>query len=161
MKRIPLTRGYFTTVDDVDYQRASKFRWCVHTRKDSDRKYAIRRGRAGEKRTVGLHRWLLNAQDGTEVDHKNGDGLDNRRSNIRICTTSQNSKGKHRSSNKYGIKGVRKQGNSWLARIIVDYRQIHLGSFRTALAAQRAYNRAAKQYFGEFAVASRRHYNTK
>jgi hypothetical protein len=87
-----------------------------------------------------------------EVDHIDLDGTNNRWSNLREATTSQNgaNRGKHR-DNKSGFKGVYADGNKWLACIMVNYRAIRLGLFSTKEEAALAYNEAAKKHHSEFA----------
>lgn len=101
-----------------------------------------------------LHRLIVGARTGQCVDHINGDTLDNRRSNLRLCTTTEN----NRNVRHYGLssqfKGVQRLANCidrWRAHIQVDGRLIHLGCFPSAAEAARAYDEAALKYFGEFA----------
>lgn len=164
MRQIELTKGYWTLVDEEDYQKVIQYNWSAYVRFRSGKPqvYAIRSISTPKGRTtISLHRWLLAAPKGTEIDHRNGNGLDNRRINLRLCTSSENSKAKHSSCAKSGYKGVSCSGSKWIARIRVNYKEIYLGTFTTARKASIAYNRAAKQHFGEFAVASRHHNNTK
>ena len=106
---------------------------------------------------VRLHRLIAGAGDGLMVDHINGDILDNRRSNLRICTNKQNQRNQRlRQNNSTGFKGVcvsRWGGASrrYIAGIRVNKRQIQLGRFASAEEAARAYDRAALEHFGEFA----------
>jgi hypothetical protein len=94
----------------------------------------------------------LNAPDGWEVDHRNGDRTDNRRCNLRLCDKSQNiGNSKIRVDNTSGFKGVIKLGNSWVAKIHFSNKDIHIGCYRTSEDAAYAYNQAALKYFGEFA----------
>ena len=102
MKRIPLTQGKFALVDDEDFEALSQFKWrakhCPDGRRPekSSKWYACRteirkRGpKAGKKKEVYMHRFLMDAPRGKVVDHLNGDGLDNRRANLRICTQKEN-----------------------------------------------------------------------
>jgi len=88
------------------------------------------------------------------VDHKNGNGLDNRKFNLRICTRSQNQQNKKKPiSNTSGFKGVAwsKAANKWCAYIAVNKERIHLGLFVDPKEAARAYDTAARKFFGEFA----------
>ena len=80
---VKLTRGLVTIIDVEDLEFVSQHKWCVFRRRHTD--YA---GRAQGKKMVFLHRVLLNATDGIDVDHRNNDGLDNRRANLRLCTRS-------------------------------------------------------------------------
>lgn len=94
---------------------------------------------------VGKHRAAI-------VDHVNGDGLDNRRSNLRIVSSTQNRwNAKVRSDCRSGLRGVRQQQGRWIARILVDGRRRSLGSFSTAEEAAAAYDAAASKFFGVMA----------
>ena len=109
---------------------------------------------SGRPRTIRLHRFILGPCAAPQIDHKNGDGLDNRRTNIRPCTVSQNRANIDRAkNNKAGFKGVHlhKRTGKWRAVIRLNKRSIHLGLFHDRAEAARAYNAAAAQYFGEFA----------
>ncbi len=99
-----------------------------------------------------LHRLVLGAKQGECVDHINGNKLDNRRANLRLCNNREN--GRNRSgpakSNLSGYRGV-SWNRGWFARINVEDKTIHLGRFKTKEQAAKAYDRAALQYFGAFA----------
>lgn len=151
---IDLGGGKYTLVDAVDAAFVSGVRW-----------YAIRvadgcyyAGRSisdgGRKRKVYLHRVLMADQLGgdLQVDHINRDTLDNRRSNLRICTRTQNAQNsKARSDKSIPYKGVGRNKKRFSATIKVNKRRIHIGTFDTPEAARDAYNAAAAKYFGEFA----------
>lgn len=103
-------------------------------------------------RNVLLHTFLLNPSKGFQVDHKNGDKLNNLESNLRIATVSQNrANSKIPITNTSGYKGVYESGPNWRARIEVNYTKINLGSFKDIKLAALAYNEAAKEFFGDFA----------
>lgn len=149
MKTISLTRGKVTVVDDEDYERASSFKWNFNGN------YAVRSVTVAPKtrKAMLLHRFLTQAPDSCEVDHRDRDGLNNQRSNLRVCHHLGNSRNKsmpHR--NKVGFKGVYKFGNKFRANIRVNYKLISLGLFNTPVEAAMAYNDAAVKYFGEFAA---------
>lgn len=102
-----------------------------------------------------LHRGIMNAKPNEIVDHVNGDRLDNRKSNLRLCTNAENSRNANISKNNTsGYKGVSwdKSRNLWHAQIMVDKRTIHIGRFGDKLEAAKAYNKAAVKYHGEFAL---------
>src|SRR5260221_13195250 len=93
-KSIALTQGYETVVDEADFEWLSRWKWQALVLKDWV--YATRQvWRDGVITQIYMHRAILNAQRGKRVDHANGDGLDNQRSNIRVCTTSQNAASRH------------------------------------------------------------------
>lgn len=99
-----------------------------------------------------MHRIILNAQRGAVVDHINGDKLDNRAENIRVCTQAQNMKNQKKKANRSGFKGVTIAPNGkYIARIVNDYKRIRIGTFSTAIDAAQAYDEAAVKYHGKFA----------
>jgi hypothetical protein len=146
MKKIPLTQGKFALIDDRDYVRVSKFKWCALLRGRTW--YASRRsGRSSQY----LHRFILN-EPASWVDHKNGNGLDNRRRNLRPATCSQSSINRLKfCSNTSGQTGVDKDRGSWRARIQFRGCRYSLGTFASFQLAAAAYRKATKQLFGEFA----------
>lgn len=150
MKAIPLTQGLATIVDDEDYDWLARWKWCAH--KDGHTYYA-QRGKWVDGRVVilSMHRLILDLGPDDMCDHKNRDGLDNRKENLRLCTKSQN--GANRiSTSRHGYKGVHlRQGKYWSAQIKVNRETVLLGSYKTCEEAALAYNKAAQQYFGEFA----------
>ena len=161
MKTIKLTQGKHSIVDDDDYKRLSRYRWYA-ANTSGKFYYAVRRSpRLGSKqRTILMHRVILNAPDGTEVDHINGDGLDNRRSNIRLCTCRENSRNQRLDrGSTTGFKGVYfdKRGckNPYRATIMVNSEGIYLGSYRNVENAARAYDLAAIKHFGKFALTNK------
>lgn len=155
MKTIDLGHGFFTIVDDDDFEFLSKYKWHSIKAGRSPR-YAVTSGRKsnGRKGSIYMQRLLLG--DGDYVsDHINGDGLDNRRSNLRKATHHQNAwnskKKKNGTTSQYkGVGWVKKDG-AFRARIRTNLHEVSLGYFDNEVDAARAYNRAAKQLFGEFA----------
>lgn len=105
MREIPLSRGLVTRVDDDDFDRFGSLKWCLKTARNKF--YAVRTIKhKGVKRCYHLHRLImgLNHGDDMEVDHIDGDGLNNQKSNLRICTSSQNARNKaakHRKTGRY------------------------------------------------------------
>ena len=136
-------------IDEEDWEKISEYRWFVWSGRTNNTLYA----RVSNENTY-MHRIILNAPKGTMVDHINGNGLDNRKENLRLCTTRENNANQKKNrNNSSGYKGVAKASNcsKWRAYIRVDYKQIHLGNHNTPEEAARAYDAAAKKHFGEYA----------
>ena len=152
MREIPLTRGLVALVDDEDAEWLGQWRWTVLIQ--PGKKYVWRYFRQNERRVaVRMHRLILSPPAGMLVDHRNGNGLDNRRSNLRIATFSQNNQNmRMQSDNATGFKGIsRRPSGKFRARIAFEGKQIFLGNFPTPEEAHAVYREAAREYFGEFA----------
>jgi len=151
MKRIPLSQGKFTLVDNKDFLLLNDAGVKIYF----DGNYACFEKKINNKiKKIYLHRFLLDVPKNLFTDHINGNSLDNRRSNLRICTMTQNNQNTRLSvDNTSGFKGVGylKSTKKWRAYITKNSKQIFLGTFFTKKKAALAYNVAAKQYFGEFA----------
>ena len=152
MKEILLTQGKVALVDDEDYEELSKYKWCFTMRKGARTGYVVRYlGKGGGRgTTVPMHRVIMKAQKGQEVDHKDGNGLNNQKENLRFATRAQNSANK-KSCNSTGFKGVYKNKKRWSVNIGMDGKTKYLGSYSTKEEAALAYNRAAQEHFGEYA----------
>lgn len=151
--RVPLSGGGYALVDDNKYPLIEKYRWRIW--RTGNQVYAKTAKMIKSKNIVLLmHRIIANAPQGMVVDHINGDGLDNRISNLRICSIKQNvrysSKRKKATSPYKGVCWKSREGK-WWANIIVDGHRKHLGYFNNEIDAAIAYDRAATIYFGEYA----------
>ena len=152
MASVKLTKGFESLVDDSDFDQVSQWKWCYSGYENG---YAVRKPRIdGRSKTIYLHRFIVNAPIGMEVDHINGDRLDNRRSNLRVCTRQQNNKNvrKH-CDNTSGFKGVfwEKRRKKWYSKIRESGVQKFLGYFPTPELAYEEYKKAAVRCYGEFA----------
>ncbi len=153
-RKIYLDEGLWVIVDTADYYRYAGFKWCIGG--CEGKFYAVRGQRIGpdDLKIVRLHRLIMNAPEGLLVDHRNSDGLDNRRTNLRLAThaeNTQNSRKRKGTTSKYiGVSFDKKAGN-WRSGIMFKKKAIWLGSFDDEIAAARVYDDAAKKYYGEFA----------
>lgn len=147
MMLIPLSRGMFAKVDDADFAELSKYQW--YAQRGYKTWYACRGDNSQgwrKRKIISMHRELMCFPAGLEVDHINGDGLDNQRANLRTCTRSQN-QGNRAPTKGRLFRGVRREKNRWVA-ILCDR---EVGRFSTPEEAARAYDAAAIKHFGEFA----------
>jgi hypothetical protein len=154
MREIQLTKGYKVIVDDDDYENLSAYRWyatavCGHL------VYAGRKVRCenGERKELLMHRVIMCAPDGMEVDHVNANTLDNRKCNLRLCSHMQNSQNQPKNSrNTSGYKGVswNKKCAKWEVRIKVAGKRLTLGYFSDITAAAASYAEASREHHGDF-----------
>lgn len=155
---IPLTRGKFAVVSSEDYERVARYRWCA--KHGVNTWYAERRLRvsenAGKKGNISLHRFILDAGAGDEIDHKNLDGLDCRRDNLRLATHGDNQANRPKLSmnGSSQFKGVayRKNYGKWHVRVALGNSELHVGFFCEEMDAARAYDAVARSVFGDFAL---------
>lgn len=156
---IPLAQGYTVIVDDEDHSLVRQYAWWAHKdQKKTDLVYVHgwipNPDNPSKGRTVCLHRFLLGVLDkpAVKVDHKNGNGLDNRRANLRLTNAAGNSRNRRYTSNKSGYKGVVMHSvGCYEARIRVNGHRLYLGCYKTAREAAQVYDNAARKHHGEFA----------
>jgi hypothetical protein len=155
MKKIALTQGKFALVDDEDFEKLSKFKWIYkkNRSKGNYNEYVYRHTSRNNyiRKQIYLHHEIMGHGI---IDHINGDGLDNRKENLRFSSKSQNQWNK-RTVNKIGFKGVKEDYRSktplFYANISANKKRYYLGSFRTPEEAHEAYKKAAIALHGEFA----------
>lgn len=153
MKQIPLTKGKFTIVDDEDYEKVIVHKW--HTHKGNTTYYVATTPRGTKSnRLLLMHRFILDISDPkVHVDHINGNGLDNRRSNIRPCTPTQNNRNSSLPKNSTtGFKGVSiAYDNKYKVHLSHENNKLHIGTFDSKEHAALSYDFAARKLHGEFA----------
>jgi len=141
----------YAIIDDNDFQWLSQYRWSVAGGAKKDGYYAAYRG---DNELAYMHRLIMDAPAGVEVDHINRNRLDNRRSNLRLCDSHQNKLNtKLRSDNITGCKGLRWRNDvkSWRVNVKIRGKEIHIGYFKKKRDAIRARKEAEIIYYGEFA----------
>ena len=146
MRVISTTKGMSVTVDDDQYDWLNQWKWTHHSRG-----YAYR---VVNKKTVLMHRLITDARSGELVDHIDLDKSNNQRSNLRLCTFSDNMCNRVKpitSTNEYKGISYKRELEKWTARIHKDGKEYHLGVFSTAMDAAIAYDKAAIEMHGSFA----------
>jgi predicted RNA methylase len=155
MKEIVLSNGMVTLVDDVDYEKLKDINWHYKPSRYTGYAYMNIKNADGKKTTRKMHTVIMNTPAGFQIDHKDRDGLNNQRDNLRVATYGQNQAniGKQTRLTSSRFKGVGWDAHrqKWNAHIKVDQVMKNLGRFSTEEAAARAYNEAARVAFGEFA----------
>lgn len=150
---LQLPRNHRTLLDAKWFEMLHLLDWSLDASKG--RLYAFRIVNVnGQRVRESMHRVIMDAQQGEEIDHINGDGLDNRESNLRFCTHQENGRNTKKYRNSTSIyKGVswHQSSGRWQVQIKVDGRQNYLGIFPTQDAAALVYNEAAIRLFGRFA----------
>jgi HNH endonuclease len=161
MKAIPLTQGKVALVDDADFEWLSQWKWQAVL--EGHVWYAIRTDRSGDReRKVKMHRLIMGEPEGVEIDHQDGDGLNNQRGNLRQATHSQNHQNRRKirgCSSKYKGVSWHKLCKRWQAYIKLSGVRRHLGLFKSEKVAALAYDFAARDLFGEFAKLNFPEYN--
>lgn len=152
MRYIIAKNGDMAIVSDEDFHFLSTFKWWTGDKASSGGgKYFFTQIKG---KTIYMHRMIMSAGNGVEVDHINSDAADNRRENLRLATRSQNCVNNRRYRPKSGYRGVYQQpkGESYQVKIKVNGKFVRGGNFKDKSAAARRYDELAKRFFGEFAV---------
>lgn len=152
MKKIKLTQGKFALVDDGDYAELSQYKW--HIKNNRGTLYVQRtKSRLLGKGSVLMHRQIMSAPKGQQVDHINHNGLDNRRDNLRICSNAENQHNRLSFGGTSKYKGIywEKRRGKWRAEIKTGESRKYLGSFLSEIDAAKEYDKAAIELYGEFA----------
>ena|SRR5947208_2399006 len=137
MKEIVLTRGYIAIVDDEYYDKLNKFSWY-----EANGYATTNMGQGKDRHTIFMHNMVLWSPRGLEIDHINGDTLDNRRTNLRIVTHKENMRNQKIKAHSSRYKGVHWDSavNKWRATTKIDGKVVHIGRYLTELEAAKAYN---------------------
>jgi hypothetical protein len=153
-KEIILTQGKVAIVDNEDYDYLNQFKWYASNK--NGKFYVQKKITVSKNKTtcISMHRFIMKPNKGMVIDHLDGNPLNNKKNNLRICTHAENMRNsKIRINNKSGYKGVSYQENSnnYRASIRFNNIKINIGDFIDPIDAARAYNAAALKYHGEFA----------
>jgi hypothetical protein len=158
MREIPLTRGMVALVDDEDFEAVSRHRWHAVLKRGGRTWYAMTNVRKedGRRTTIEMQAVVLGKDPGgRQIDHKNGNGLDNQRGNLRYATMSEQRRNSAaRMNNKTGFKGVTlsyRPTGLYAAQLSTKEQRFTIGYFKTPEEAARAYDRKAREVYGEFA----------
>jgi hypothetical protein len=150
MREIELTKGRVALVDDDDFDRLNQYKWCL----GGDSQYTYYARRQSGRENIFMHRVILDAPADLHVDHIDGDGLNNQRSNLRLVTRSQNHQNRRPDTNaRSRYKGVSwvSAYSKWRATIKVQGKRYSLGYHANEVDAARAYDTAARLHYGEYA----------
>jgi hypothetical protein len=156
MKEIPLTKGYVALVDDEDYEWLSQWKWTARKANHAYTAYATRWSslKDGPRHLISMHRLIMGDPPGRQVDHWDTDGCNNQRGNLRVATRTQNNANRRKQASSSQYKGVsrRKDCARWVA--CIGKSRTCLGYFPSEIDAARAYDVAAKEMYGEFALTN-------
>jgi hypothetical protein len=143
----------FALVDDSDFCRLNQYKW--HMLKVRNSNYVSRKNKInGIWVNVFMHREILSPPKGVMIDHVDGNGLNNQKKNMRLCSHSQNMQNRRKHKLTYSkYKGVvwNKKLNKWQSRILHENKRIHIGTFQNEIDAAKAYDKKSKELCGEFA----------
>lgn len=156
---IPITKNLVAIIDKEDEEKILPHKWYAFGKENHKNPifWAARKTRIdGKQKTLLMHREILKPPENAVVDHINGDGLDNRKCNLRIATVSQNRANERSIRNRMGFRGVSLSSKGhkkpFYAKIICNHRTYFLGHYETIEQAAMAYDKKAIELFGDFAV---------
>ena len=154
-RKIPLTRGYYTIVDQCDYERMRQYKWQVNVHNGKPRQAGRTERKNNKQCYLTMHREIMNPPKHMVVDHINRNPLDNRRANLRLATPQQNTWNRYFykdgiSSKYYGVS-LDKESNRWKVRIAVDGESKFIGYFDDEREAAKAFDAEALKHRGDFA----------
>lgn len=154
-KIIALTQGQFTVVDDEDYPQLMNYKWYAHKKSRNDGYYAARNGGNSKAKKIFMHREIMNTPAGFETDHINGNGLDNQKSNLRVCSKEQNQHNqtvkRKNTSSKYKGVSYYKKNKKWGVNMTFHGKCLFFGLYDSEVEAANIYNLFAIELFGEYA----------
>lgn len=152
MKKIKLNSGYETEVDDEDYDYLSEYTWTYSKGYAKRNKNRTELRLTGRPRTVSMHRAIMKPPVGMEVDHIDGNRLNNKRNNLRVVRPFENRMNKR---GKWGLLGANrneKTCTTYMAEIVYKGKRIYLGRYKTAQEAHQAYMNKARELYGELLI---------
>lgn len=153
MIKIPLRDEYETLIDDEDFNLVNQRKWYLHIDKTGPNLFYVLSSPGGQ--TMSMHRLIMGCAkgDGKQIDHIDGNGLNNQKNNLRFCTGSQNCMNRTYANNTSQYKGVtwKKANQKWCAQIMMGGRKKHIGLYEKKEDAAKAYDQMAFQIFGKFA----------
>mgnify|MGYP001569182729 CR=1 FL=1 len=151
MKQIELTQNKYTLVDDEDFAYLNQWKWHFNKSRKND---VGRAARIVNRKMIYMSRLIMNPPKNKQIDHIDGNSLNNQKENLRVCSNAENLRNRSKQRNNFsGFKGVSwdKSRNNWRVAIQINKKDMFLGRFKTKEKAALTYNKAAKKYFKMFA----------